>query len=122
MTFCVFGDIIYIKEIIMSTQVSIPTDRGLRVIPASNIVRIEASSNYSKLFFSNEKTLTVAKVLHWFEDRLGEQLFYRINRAHIVNREFICDLSEDNNVVTLANGERLRISRRRKENILKLLA
>ena len=106
----------------MDTQVYIPTNRGIRRIQVSNIVRIEASSNYSKLFFNNERPLTVAKVLHWFEDKLGEQFFYRIHRAHIVNRQFISTISIDNNVLTLANGEQLKISRRRKENILKRLA
>lgn len=106
----------------MGTQVYIPTDRGVRVIPVSNIVRIEASSNYSKLFFNNDKPLIVAKVLHWFEDKLEEKFFYRIHRTHIVNRQFISTISIDNNLLTLANGEQLKISRRRKENILKRLA
>lgn len=105
----------------MDTQVYIPTDRGIRVILASNIVRIEARSNYSKLFFDNARPLTVAKVLHWFEDKLEQRFFYRIHKTHIVNSQFICTISPDNNVLTLANGEQLKISRRRKENILKLL-
>lgn len=106
----------------MDTQVYIPTNRGIRRIQASNIVRIEASSNYSKLFFNNERPLTVAKVLHWFEDKLEEQIFYRIHKTHIVNSKFICNISPDNNMLTLANGEQLKISRRRKGSILKLLA
>jgi two-component system, LytTR family, response regulator len=106
----------------MSTQVYIPTDRGIRIIPVNNIVRIEASSNYSKLFFDNDKPLIVAKVLHWFEDKLEEQFFYRIHRTHIVNRQFISTISIDTNMLTLANGEQFKISRRRKENILKRLA
>lgn len=106
----------------METQVYIPTDRGIRVVPACTIVRIEASSNYSKLYFKNDKPLIVAKVLHWFEDKLEELSFYRIHRTHIVNKEFIATISIDNNVLTLANGEQLKISRRRKENILRRLA
>jgi two-component system, LytTR family, response regulator len=106
----------------MSMQVYIPTDRGIRIIPVNNIVRIEASSNYSKLFFNNDKPLIVAKVLHWFEDKLEEQFFYRIHRTHIVNRQFISTISIDTNMLTLANGEQFKISRRRKENILKRLA
>lgn len=106
----------------MGAQVYIPTNRGIRVIPMNNIVRIEARSNYSKLFFDNEKPLIVAKVLHWFEDKLEEQFFYRIHRTHIVNRQFIATVSIDNNLLTLANGEQLKISRRRKEHILKRLA
>ena len=103
-------------------QIFLPTDRGMRVIPACSIVRIEACSNYSKLFFDNAKPITVAKVLHWFEDKLEEQFFYRIHRTHIVNRQFISTISIDNNILTLANGEQFKISRRRKERVLKLLA
>jgi len=122
MTFRGIGDSIYIKPIIMETQVYIPTDRGIRTIQVCNIVRIEASSNYSKLYFNNDKPLTVAKVLHWFEDKLEEAFFYRIHRTHIVNRQFISTISIDNNILTLANGEQFTISRRRKENIRRLLA
>lgn len=105
----------------METQVYIPTDRGMRVVPAINIVRIEACSNYSKLFFNNAKPLTVAKVLHWFEDKLEQQFFCRIHKTHIVNNQFISAISADNNILTLVNGEQLKISRRRKEKVLKLL-
>lgn len=105
----------------MATQVDIPTNRGTKTIPVSNIIRIEARSNYSKLFFKNDRPLTIAKVLHWFEDKLEEDFFYRIHRTHIVNRQFICAISADHKILTLANGDQLKISRRRKESVLKLL-
>jgi two-component system, LytTR family, response regulator len=105
-----------------TTPILLPTDRGVRIIPACSIVRIEACSNYSKLFFDNAKPLTVAKVLHWFEDKLEQQFFYRIHKTHIVNSQFISAISSDNNILTLANGEQLKISRRRKERVLRLLA
>ncbi|MEQ1767700.1 MAG: hypothetical protein ABL859_09765, partial [Methylotenera sp.] len=52
----------------------LPTCKGLECILFNEIVRIEASSNYSKLFFNNGKTLVVAKVLHWFEDQLPKEI------------------------------------------------
>lgn len=122
MTFLKFADSIYIKQMIMDSLMYIPTDRGIRVVPTCSIVRIEASSNYSKLFFNNQKPLLVAKVLHWFEDKLEEQFFCRIHRTHLVNRQFIATISIDNSLLTLANGEQFKISRRRKVTILKLLA
>ncbi len=105
----------------METQVYIPTEQGIRVVAATSIVRIEARSNYSKLFFDNAKPLTVAKVLHWFEDKLEQQFFCRIHKTHIVNNQFISAISADNNTLTLLNGEQLKISRRRKTKVLKLL-
>ncbi len=104
------------------TAVSIPTDRGIKSIPFDNIIRIEARSNYSKLYFDKGSPLTVAKVLHWFEDRLGEDSFYRIHKTHIVNRLYVSDIAGDASTLTLVNGEQLRISRRRKEWVRNMLA
>lgn len=97
-------------------QVYIPTDRGIKIVPATNIIRIEAYSNYSKIYFDNGVPLTVAKVLHWFEDRLPVEFFCRIHRTHIINRIFILTIS-CSNTITLMNGEKLQISRRKKHSV-----
>ncbi len=41
----------------------LPTCKGIEVISANNIIRIEGISNYSKLFFLDGETLVVAKLL-----------------------------------------------------------
>ena len=99
------------------------TDRGVKLIDIKTIVRIEAISNYSKLFFLNNKTLVVAKLLHWFEEQLsplsaeGED-FIRIHRTHLVNRKFIqCYRSGK---IKLLNGECLDVAKRKKTLFLKL--
>lgn len=107
---------------ITMTEVFIPTDRGIKAILASNIVRIEACSNYSKVYFDNGYPLTVAKVLHWFEDRLEDDCFYRIHKTHIVNRLFVSTISFDDSTITLINGEQIKISRRRKDTVRRMLA
>ena len=101
-------------------QILIPTNRGIKTIMINNIIRIEASSNYSKVYFDNAHPLTVAKVLHWFENKLQDD-FCRIHNAHIVNRLFISTISYNNNSLTLSNGEELKISRRRKNIVRKML-
>lgn len=102
--------------------IKIPGYNHIQPVMANNIVRIEASSNYSKIYLDNGHWLTVAKVLHWFEDNLEDDSFCRIHKAHIVNRQFISTISADNNILTLLNGHQLKISRRRKNVVLKTLA
>jgi two-component system LytT family response regulator len=97
-------------------QLFIPTNKGMKAVSAENIIRIEASSNYCKVYFDNEYPLTVAKVLHWFQEKLPEQSFYRIHRTHIVNRRFISAISCCNRL-TLTTGEQLQVSRRKKNII-----
>jgi two-component system, LytTR family, response regulator len=102
-------------------EMQIPTNKGMKVVLPQNIIRVEAYSNYSKVFFDNEYPLTVAKVLQWFEDKLPEDFFCRIHRTHLVNRQFIIAVSEDYKL-TLLNGEQLQISKRKKNEFRKKVA
>jgi len=102
-------------------QLFIPTNKGIAVVYTKNIIRIEASSNYCKVFFDNAQTLTVAKVLHWFEDKLPKKYFFRIHRTHIVNSYFISAISL-NSKLTLINGEELQTSRRKKNLVKQMVA
>lgn len=107
----------------------LPTCKGIEAININEIVRIEALSNYSKLFFANNKTLVVAKVLRWFEERLAmpshpavlpADTFLRIHRKHLVNTTFIRQyLSGKGGKIELSSGERFDVSKRKKSDFLK---
>ena len=93
---------------------NIPYVGGMHLVQPENIIRIEASSNYSKIYFSNSKPMTVAKVLHWFEDQLPQQMFARVHRSHLVNKMFMLQVNGvKNKMLLLNNGESVAISRRK---------
>ena len=97
----------------------VPTDKGLQVISVQSIIRVQSISNYSKLFFKNGKTLVVAKVLRWFEERLLMYNFLRIHRAHLVNSDCLRGFNNTHTIeVELTNGERLTVARRKKTDFL----
>ena len=105
-------------------QILIPTNKGTKTVLEENIIRIEASSNYCKIYFNNERPLVVAKVLHWFQDNLAKDTFCRIHRTHIVNKMHVAEMIE-HSMIRLSNGDMLQISRRRKnyaDGLLKLSA
>ena len=54
------------------------------LLHASNIIRIEAVSNYSRIYLSDGNTMVVAKVLHLFQNLLPETMFVRVHRSHLV--------------------------------------
>jgi two-component system LytT family response regulator len=103
----------------MMQLINIPHNRGIRLVPAEQIVRIEGSSNYSKIYFVTGQPLTVAKVLHWFEDHLPPQMFVRVHRSHVVNRLFVQEINGSNySNLLLTNGESIVMSRRKKTTLL----
>ena len=94
---------------------SIPTQKRLHQLKVKDIIRIEASSNYSKIYFVGGYPITVAKILHWFEDTLPPEMFSRVHRRHLVNRLFMNEINgKGSSTLLLSNGERIAMSRRKK--------
>ena len=89
------------------------TDRGMKVIPIATIIRVEAISNYSKLYFCNGKTLVVARVLQWFENVLPGNCFVRIHRTHLLNLQWMQTYRQTALQTVLYNGQVLPVSRRK---------
>ncbi len=104
----------------------LPTSTDIELIQINNLIRIEAISNYSKLFFNSPggiaKTLVVAKVLKWFDALVADKSFIRIHRSHLINLSCI---SRFNNIshtkIILQNQEQINISRRKRIDIIKRL-
>lgn len=104
---------------ILATTILIPVREGTIHKNASNIIRIQASSNYSRIYCSDERyPIIVAKVLQWFQNKLPQQDFIRTHRAHLVNKQFI--ESKTLNQVLLQNGETISISKRKRNEIKNL--
>jgi DNA-binding LytR/AlgR family response regulator len=66
--------------------------------------------------FLTHKPLVVAKVLHWFEDKLPEQTFWRIHKSHRVNCSYIEKINAGwaGAFVLLSSGEAINVSRRKR--------
>ena len=100
----------------------LPTSNGVELINCNTIIRIEAVSNYCKLFFTSGQTLVVAKVLAWFEERLSYKGFIRLHRSHLVNIQFILRLTNEKHTeVVLKNSYSIPVSRRKRQQCKHLI-
>lgn len=106
----------------MKQSIYINTCKGPHELLVSTIVRIEGSSNYSKIFFADKiYPLLTTKILHWFEENLNSKSFIRVHKHHLVNLQYIQGLSINNSHVQLNNGETVTISRRKFTTVKKIL-
>ena len=100
----------------------LPTNKGVEVITIPDIVRIQAISNYSKLYFANGKTLVVAKVLRWFEEKLPAGIFIRIHRTHLISLLQLQPILKNKGYyLILPGGVTIAVSRRKKKAVLQAL-
>ena len=105
---------------IHSFTFSLATANGLFLFQTNEIIRLEASSNYTRIYFTNRTKLTSAKVLKEFDKLLVPCGFLRTHRKHLVNRQHISCVNKDGNVV-MNDASVAAISRRLKKGVLQLL-
>ena len=104
-------------------KIAISTTEGLEFIAIKNILHIESNSNYSKIFFQNNRTLTVTKLLKDFEDMLLPYHFYRVHNSHLINLNYIQKYLRGNGGrVIMQDGTEIEVARRKKEEFLKMIA
>jgi len=103
-------------------HIAIPTSDGLEFIQIKQILRIESSSNYSKLILQNGQHMLVTRQLKDFEEMLQDYRFYRVHHSHLINLGFIARyVRGDGGQITMRNGDIIDVSRRKKEVFLKLI-
>ncbi len=104
-------------------KIAISTSEGIEFIPIKNILHIESKSNYSKIYLPENKTLMVSKILKDFEEMLVPYNFYRIHNSHLINLNYIKKyMRSKGGHVMLQDGTLIDISRRKKEDFLKMIS
>jgi two-component system, LytTR family, response regulator len=103
-------------------KIAISTSEGIEFIPIKNIIHIESKSNYSKLYLTENKSIVVSKILKDFEEMLLPYNFYRIHNSHLINLNYIQKyVRGQGGHVMLQDGTLIDISRRKKEEFLKMI-
>ncbi len=72
-----------------SKKISIPSQEGLLFIDASDIIRLEAESNYTHVYLQDKRKITASKTLKYFEELLQNYNFCRVHSTHIINLDRI---------------------------------
>jgi len=103
-------------------KIAISTLEGLLFFDLNDIIHIEAQSNYTVFSFINRPRLTVSRTLKEFEELLPPEQFFRPHHSHIINLQYIKKyMKGDGGQIELQNGELVDVSRKKKEEFLKLL-
>ena len=84
---------------------------GINFVDICSIIRIEASSSYSKLFLTGGRTMVVTIVLKSLEEKLLGKGFVRVHRSHLVNTACIQTYNSSSMRIVLRNNEQIVISR-----------
>ncbi len=103
-------------------KIAIPSMEGIRLEEVANIVYCESDNYYTIIHLVNGEKLIVSKTLKEYDKTLSDDGFIRIHQKYLVKVSEIKTYSKsEGGFVTLNNGTHLTVSRRKKEDLVKLL-
>lgn len=101
-----------------TNHIVIPYSGGAHLVLIENIMYIEADGNYCTLFCSDKESILVTKQLHFFENVLNPNQFFRIHHSYILNSKYAKTIvHQPIPKILLLDGSFLPISRRKKNTI-----
>ena len=80
------------------------------------IIRLEALSNYTRVYFIHHPPILMARVLKQYDKLLSPFGFMRIHRTHLVNPDYIDAV--DNQMIRMKDDSHAEISRRKRKMVL----
>jgi two-component system, LytTR family, response regulator len=101
-------------------KMALPGVTDIKYVRLDDIIRLQADRNYTRFFFTDGKDFCSAKTLKEYEEMLPENIFIRVHRTHLINRNYIRQYEREG-VLIMRDGSRIEVSRRKKEQVLKFL-
>lgn len=103
-------------------RLAVPTFEGIEFFNTSEIVYCQADGNYTRLFLTGGKSQLISRHLKDFENLLTDSGFCRVHHSFLVNlRHVVKYIKGEGGYVILTGDQHVDISRRKKEEFLKLL-
>ncbi|NJO01928.1 MAG: DNA-binding response regulator, partial [Bacteroidia bacterium] len=103
-------------------RLAVPSAEGIDFLNIDEIVYCEADGSYTIIYFVNALKKLICRNLKDFENILAESGFFRVHHSFLINIRHIQKyIKGEGGYVIMTGNYHIDISRRRKEEFLKLL-
>jgi two-component system LytT family response regulator len=100
-------------------KIALPQREGYEFINVSSIIYCEAEGAYTKVFISERKPMLISRTLGDVEELLPPEIFQRIHHSTLINVTYISQfLRSDGGYIVLKTGEKLSVSKAKKEMLM----
>ena len=80
------------------------------------IIRLEARSNYTRVYFNDHPPVLMAKVLRAYDKLLRPYGFVRTHRSHLINPQFVTALDQQG-AIRMQDASKVEVSRRKRRAV-----
>ena len=111
-----------VKQPTAPRRIVLHTQEKIQVVNVEDIVRCEASSNYTTFFFTDGSKLLVSKTLKEFEKLLQDHPFLRVHQSHLANLQHVkAFLKTEGGYLQMQDGALVPVSFRKRQSVLEAL-
>ena len=104
-------------------RIALPSAKEIRLVKTKDIVRYEASNNYTYFFLADNEKIIVSKPIYEYEELLNSYGFIRCHQSHLINKKFIRSIiKEDGGYLLMEDSSHIPISRQKKEEVKNILS
>lgn len=100
-------------------KIILKTKEEIFRIKSSDLLYCEADGNYTRIHVLNEKPILLSKTLKKIEELLSRYGFLRVHQSFLVNPKHIKSLHKT--TLLLSTGNEIKVSRRKKTELLEFL-
>ena len=95
------------------------TAEKIKIARLDDILRMEASGNYTQVFFKNNERLLLTKTLKEFSQILEPAGFLRAHQSHLINMFFIKEFVKiDGGYIVMTDGAKIPVSVRKRAEVI----
>ena len=107
---------------ISQQKMAVPTMTGLNFITIGDIIRFEASGNYTGIHLDNGECVLATKNIQEYDSLLPDTLFFRVHHSHIINLQKIQKYQKGRGgYIIMEDGSSIEVAIRRREEFLSKL-
>lgn len=101
-------------------RLALQTHNGIRLVSPSDITRCEGHNNYTHFFLTDHSVIVTSKTIKEYEEILAGHNFIRVHKSHLVNLNFVEELTPEHKLI-LKNKISVEVSRRRRADLVEAM-
>jgi len=103
-------------------KIALPSQEGLTLMDLKDIVRLQSDGGYTTFWDNSGEQCLVSRTIGEYEELLPDGQFLRVHSSHLINLDCVKKfLREDGGFALMADGSKVPVARRRKEQFVELL-
>lgn len=99
-------------------KIKLPVGKKILFLEPDEVLYCESEGNYCKVILRKGSELFLTRKLKQVEALLPPHFFYRVHNSFLINLRKVREFHKNEGVILLENGERIPVSRQKREELL----